>query len=203
MEYLFHPTQDNIVLNQLHFILLYYYSNSAKKGIKKALKKFGCTSAILSGIIMYKENCITKEKYEEMYKTDEESEKRMDLSVGEDLETFIGRIKNGEINKDTIPEDGEYKELFLLCLLDEEERKKLEQKDEDFMYTFYEHILGEEADVPEAEWKASESNMKFSKSECWRRTYFIDASINSSDLDSDSCSDLSFQICAFSIQIRR
>ena len=107
-----------------------------------------------------------------MYKTNDESEKRMDLSVGEDLETFIGRIKNGEINKDTIPKDGEYKELFLLCLLDKEERKKLEQKDYDFMETFWD---GRGADVPEAEWKASESNMKFAKSECWRRTYFIDA----------------------------
>ena len=34
----------------------------------------------------------------------------------------------------------------------------------------------EKADVPEAEWKASESNQKFSKSVCYRGTYFIDAS---------------------------
>ena len=108
-----------------------------------------------------------------MYETNEESEKRMDLSVGEDLETFIGRIKNGEINKDTIPEDGEYKNLFLLCLLDKEERKKLEQKDYDFMETFWWN--DGKADVPEAEWKASESNMKFAKSKCLRTTYFIDA----------------------------
>ena len=109
-----------------------------------------------------------------MYKTIEESEERMDLSVGEDLETFIGRIKNGEINKDTIPERGEDKKMFLLCLLDKEERKKLEQKDYDFMKTF---LLGDigKADVPEAEWKASESNMKFARSKCVRGTYFIDA----------------------------
>ena len=106
-----------------------------------------------------------------MYKTDEESEIRMDLSVGEDLETFIGRIKNGEINKDTIPE---HKDLFLLCLLDKEERKKLEQKDYDFLKTFWLNWNGK-ADVPEAEWKASESNMKFAKSKCERETYFIDA----------------------------
>ena len=176
MEYLFHPTQDNIVLNQLHFILTFFCTDDdVQQGIKKALKKFGCKSAILSMIAMGKYNCITKEKYEEMYKTNEESEKRMDLSVGEDLETFIGRIKNGEINKDTISENGEYKNLFLLCLLDKEERKKLEQKDYDFMETFTDHVHGGEADVPEAEWKASESNMKFARSECWRRTYFIDA----------------------------
>ena len=122
---------------------------------------------------MRKDECITKEKFEEMYKTEEESETRMDLSVGEDLETFIERIKNGKINKDTIPEYGEFKGLFLLCLLDKEERKKLEQKDDDFMFTFYE---GRKADVPEAEWIASESNLKFSRSICYRYTYFIDAS---------------------------
>ena len=120
---------------------------------------------------MSKEKCITKEKFEEMYKTDEESETRMDLSVGEDLETFIERIKNGEINKDTITVRGDRKRSFLLCLLDKEERKKLEQKDFDFMKTFF-----LKADVPVAEWNASESNLKFSKSGCIRDTYFIDSS---------------------------
>ena len=138
---------------------------------------------------MYKAKCITKEKFEEMYKTAEENETRMDLSVGEDLETFIERNKNGEINKDTIPEDFrddsiDFKRSFLLCLLDNEERKKLEQKNEDFMETFdlYGYIrldgnirLRREADVPEAEWNASESNLKFSKSLCSRETHFVDA----------------------------
>ena len=110
-----------------------------------------------------------------MYKTEEVSETRMDLSIGEDLETFIERIKNGEINKDTIPEHGDYKGSFLLCLLDKEERRKLEQKDKDFMETFSFNWNGR-ADVPEAEWNASESNLKFSKSVCGRVTYFIDAS---------------------------
>ena len=175
MDYLFHPTQDNIVLNQMHFIVPDHIdSNYAKKGIKQALKKFGCTSAILSKIYMRKENCVTKEKCEEMYQTNRENDKRMDLSVGEELETFIDKIKDGKINKDTIPKDGEYKKCFLLCLLDEEERKKLEQKDYDFMWTFWDNMHGE-ADVPEAEWKASESNMKFAKSGCYRHTYFIDA----------------------------
>ena len=138
---------------------------------------------------MHKEECISKEKFEEMYKTAEENETRMDLSVGEDLETFIERIKNGEINKDTIPEDFrddsiDFKRSFSLCLLDNEERKKLAQKNEDFMETFdlYGYIrldgnirLRREADVPEAEWNASKSNLKFSKSLCSRETHFVDA----------------------------
>jgi len=124
---------------------------------------------------MRKYQCITKETFEEMYKTEEESETRIDLSVGEDLETFIERIKNEEINKDTIPEDGEYKKPFLLCLLDKEERKRLEEKDFDFMKTFYWNENGK-ADVSEAEWKESESNQKFSRSTCYRTTFIIDAS---------------------------
>ena len=125
-------------------------------------------------IYMRKDNCITKEKYEEEYKTNEESEKRMDLSVGEELETFIEKIKNGEINNGTISKDGDLNGTFLLCLLDKEERKKLEQKDESFMKTFHGHFW-RGVDVPEAEWEASESNMKFAKSWCERTTYFIDA----------------------------
>ena len=193
MEFLFHPIQDNIVLNQVHFIVSSYFNaNESKRWIQKALKKFGYTSAILSRIYMDKEHCITKEKFDKMYKTNEESETRRDLSVGEDLETLIERIKNGKINKDTIPKNGDRKWTFLLCLPDEEERKKLERKDKDFMRTFTEHSLhGREPDVPEAEWKASESNMKFAKSYCYRRTYFIDASIIYSDSDSEWSSDSS------------
>ena len=68
-------------------------------GIRIALKKFGFTSALFSLIGMVKMNCITKEKYEKMYKSNEESEESEDLSIGEDLETFIGKIKNGEVNR--------------------------------------------------------------------------------------------------------
>ena len=105
----------------MHFILTDY---GAKEGINQALKKFDHTPAILSLLFKTKRNCITNEKYQEMYKTNEENDERMDLSVGEDLETFFENIKNGEINKHTIPEDGDKKSTFLLCLLDKEERKK-------------------------------------------------------------------------------
>ena len=91
---------------------------------------------------------------------------------------FFERIKTGKIKKDTIPESGEYRQSFLLCLLDKEERKKLEQKDEEFMKTFKNHLHprnNEQVDVPEAEWKASNSNLKFARSFCLRETYFIDA----------------------------
>ena len=160
----------------MHFIVPFYYSRDyVKKGLQKVLKKYGFTSAILSIIGMFKMNCITMEKYEEHYKTNEESAKRTDLSLGEDLESFIGKIKDGKINHYTIPENGDQNFYFLLCLLDKEERKKLEQRDETFLETFEWDMVGGEADVLEAEWKASASDMKFSKSLCWRATYFIEA----------------------------
>lgn len=84
-----------------------------KKSIKKPLKKFGHASALYSEINMVKQNCIPKEKYERMYKTNEESEKREDLSVGEELETFIGNLKMGKF-----PTREDYKPSFLLCLHD-------------------------------------------------------------------------------------
>ena len=184
---MFNPTQDNIALNQLHSIVTDRFDENVNlgtrfSGFQRALQKFGFASAILSLIGMSKYHCITKEKYEELYKTNEDSEKRMVLSVGEDLETFIEKIKNGEINKYTILDKtgntsltGDVSDTFLLCLLDKDERKKLAQKDKAYMTTYVNHLLGRDVDVPEDEWKASDSKMKFAKFECRRWTYFIDS----------------------------
>ena len=170
---MFHPTQDNIVLNQLHFIGTGYFTHFVKREIKKALDKFGYKSAILSRVFMTKQNCIAKEKYEEMYKVNEDSEERDDLSVGENLETFLRKIKDGKMNTiSRILNSLWSRNMFLLCLLDKDERKKLEQKDETFMKTFNLHYIGK-ADVPESEWNESESNLKFALSHCQRRTFFI------------------------------
>ena len=162
-------------MNQLHFIVPHLFNASRlQNGIKKALQKFGCLSAsdsaILSFIGMCKFNCITKEKYDEMYKTNKEYDERINLTAGEDLETFIAKIKFGEINKNTIPYDGDFQQTFLLCLLNEEETTKLEQKDEAFLETFRKGVV----DIPAAEWKESGSSLKFARSRCTRDTYFID-----------------------------
>ena len=44
----------------------------------------------------------------------------------------------------------DYNGTFLLCLVDEEERQKLEQKDEDLIQTFFYHLRGD-VDVQEPE----------------------------------------------------
>ena len=79
---------------------------------------------MVSKINMFKFDCITKEKFDKLYgitngeeKNRIDNDKRDDLSLGEDLETFIRRIKNGEVTTETIPEKGEYKRSHLICML--------------------------------------------------------------------------------------
>ena len=169
-----------------------------RSNIKQAIKKFGYKSAMVTEVWMIKENCITKEQFDIEYGiTNEEGEiktdnleERDDLSVGEDLETYIRRIKNGEITKETIPggeRDGERKRSHLFCLLDKEERRKLDTKDQQFFETFLQTEL---ADVPEEEWKKTEfKHLKFSRSFAERRTYFIDTEVVSEDESSDTSWD--------------
>ena len=169
-------------LNQIHFIWagnasFYSYKKEIRNYFKKAMKQHGLDSAMLTIIGMEKQNCITKETFEKFYQVDKDIDERDDLSIGEDLESFIRRIKLGEINKQTIPKGGELKESFKFSLLNEDEKRKLEIKDEDFMKTFF---MGEwdEADVPDAEMKMSESKLKFARSFCYRETYLINAENN-------------------------
>ena len=123
----------------------------------------------------------TKECLDELYgiKNDEEAQKidndeRNDFSVGEDLETFVRRIKNGQLI------EAEYKESYLLRLLNKEERSKLDEKDQVFHNTFYgNHMMLplswlNNVDVPEREWKKTEyKHLKFSRSKGSRITAVI------------------------------
>ena len=177
-------------LNQVHFIWagLDYYK--IINYFKKEMKQHGLNEAMFTFIRMLKSNCITKETFEKEYQVDKDIDERDDLSIGEDLESFIRRIKLGEINKQTIPKYGERKKSFKFSLLNEDEKRKLEIKDEDFMMTF---LYEDEADVPDAEMKMSESKLKFARSYCYRITYLINAEDEEykedSELDNDTESD--------------
>ena len=94
-------------------------------------------------------------------------EERADLSVGEDLETLLDKIKNGEVTSETIP-DGDRKESLLIPLLGEEEKQKLDKKDE----TFLESFRLRDANMKE-EFKKSEYNLKYSMSRAYRATFFV------------------------------
>lgn len=192
------PLSNKIFHTQLHIIWAkqYFYGktpwgNEIIEIAEPAIKRYGYESAMISLIAMRKDYCITKEQFDIEYGIKHDDEKnnvmnekeRDDLSVGEDLETFIRRIKNGEIEKETCPE-GEMKKTHSLCLLDKDQRRKLDRKDQDFLRTFewgHISILPDRiglADVTVEEWKKTEyKHLKFSKSSAWRRTIFVQAEI--------------------------
>ena len=87
---------------------------------------------LLTILTMFKQRRITKEKYEQEYKINDEIDERGDLTLGDDLETFVTNIKHGGMAKATIS-DGE---TFLICLLNSNDRRRLDQKDKEFMGTF-------------------------------------------------------------------
>ena len=137
--------------------------------VKTFAVQCGIENAIFTFLVTKKTRCITQENFEDLYKTDEDVDERDDLSIGEDLESLIERIKSGEIGKGLVPVNDEYKESFNLKLLTPEEMTKLQQKDESFMKTFSE----KDPDIPKETMDKSDSKKKFSSSTCWRKTCFM------------------------------
>ena len=174
---IFIPTKDKINSLQIHFIVACYFAErkKVKHYVERAIKSCGLKSTMLSIIYMHKNNCITKENFLNDYQSNKIVETRDDLSVGEDLETYIQRVVNGEITREMIPKHGELKGNFLICLLDKKERWKLDRKNEKFLISFWDNESGE-ADIPLEEWNKSKSNLKFSSSVSWRATYLIELS---------------------------
>ena len=140
------------------------YSCSSNESSRSSSIEFGSPSSSLTS------------ELEDNYEREEGCE---DYSLGDDLETFINRIKNEEITNATIPVNGETKQFHLIRLLDKEERRKIERKDKDFMKTFARSL----ADVPDEEWKKSEyKHLKYSKSNAARVTFIFDAETSNHSL---------------------
>ena len=172
---------DKIFANQLHMIWAgsWWSLDATLDNMKHAMKSYGYESAMFSKIFMTKENCITKEQFDIEYgitnygeANTTDKEERVDLSLGEDLETLIRRIKNREITIEKNPYGQKTIQTHLLCLLDKEKRRIFDKKDENFLKTFLDMGM---ADVDEEEWKKSEyKHMKFSRSLARRQTVFVE-----------------------------
>ena len=129
----------------------------------------GIKNAMFTFVASHKKWCITSEDFEIFYKVDEDVDRRDDVSIGEDLESLLERIKSGEFCNSLVPVNDEYKESFNIQLLTPEEMVKLEQKDKTFMETF----ACNNPDVPKEKMDESDSKKKFSYSSCWRKTSFM------------------------------
>lgn len=184
--------------NQLHFLWTRGFSienySKIEPCAKQAMKRYGFESAMLSFIEMWKHDCITKERYEVLTKTkdgdeNEEQTKEQerigftgilettDETVGDDVERFIKKIKNGELTKAKITEFGEEsKNLHLLCLMNGDDRRKLERNEKDIRKTFSSKIMSFPLCLfqEETEYK----DVKYSRSLATRKTYIIGPKID-------------------------
>ena len=111
------------------------------------------------------------------------------LSIGDDLEDLIERIKKDELNESGTGRNGHDETFtqhgktlhkhgqtftFHVELVTKKDRKKLENGDEQFKKTFWNYDAhGMNPDVSKEEMKASESDLKFALSLCKRSTYLI------------------------------
>lgn len=101
--------------NQLHLLWAGYSGKYLPFEKMGGMYLYGCESAMATLLSMSKVNCVTKERFD-VYHGKIKKDGSGDSSVGDDLETFIRKIKRGELVKKDIAERGEEKvsHLFLL-----------------------------------------------------------------------------------------
>ena len=103
---------------------------------------------------------ITKEEMESNCK----GEKRVKDSVNDDLESFFENIQLGK-------EPDEYVETYFLPKLTEEELELVERRERSYLQTFFDKLS-----VDETQMMLSESDSKYVRGICWRRTFVIENS---------------------------
>ena len=101
-------------------------------------------------------------------------------SVNDDLESLFEDLRLGKHPAYEV-------DTYFLPKLTEEEMKLVEQKDTNYLQTFFEEYNGRNPDVPEAEMLLSESDSKFLKGWGYRRTFTIE---NSSEQNIFKCCNL-------------
>ena len=126
------------------------------------MKKYEIKKVMVTRINMWRYNLITKEAMEKYTKGEEDKKD----SVNDDLESFFEDLRLGK-------EPDEQVRTYFLPKLTAEEMKLVEQKDTNYLQTFYEGYWGRNPDVPEAEMLLSESDSKFLYGEGYRETFTI------------------------------
>ena len=120
---------------------------------------------MVTKINMWRWRLITKEAMEKFTKG-EDIFGRKD-SVNDDLESFFEDLRLGKKPKKEVW-------TYFLPKLTEEEMELVEQKDPNYLLTFYERYNGRNPDVPEDEMRLSESDSKFLEGLGYRKTFTID-----------------------------
>ena len=148
-----------LTLNQSYFTIVREHLESY---ILERMEKYKIKKTMVTVIGLWRTRLLTKEKMEN-YCMGKEDEKQ---SVNDDLESLFDEIRIGK-------KPDKYVEIYFLPKLTNQELELVESKDQNFMNTF---SYGLDADVPEVEMKASESDSKFVRAYGSRRTFIIENS---------------------------
>ena len=149
---------------EIHFVAAVdFMDGRLRPPILRGMKKYKIKKVMLTTFDITRGNLITKARMEDycngkMYQKD---------SVNDDVESLFEAIQNGEK-----PTDGAY--TYFLPKLTQKELKMVERKDENFMKTLRNTFTIGNADVYDAEMKASESNSKYVYGFGHRATFTIE-----------------------------
>ena len=168
--------RDKTDTNIVHFIWAghIYDCDDILKTIKNEMARFGLKKGMVSFLQKHRFHCVTKEKYEELYEKGGQIDgSNMELSLGDDLEDFLNRIKNNEIHGHELGPGDNLINTFHLSLLSPGQKRKLAINHDDYHKTFHNH----DPDVPKKEMAKSESKSKYAFSLCRRGTYIISPEI--------------------------
>ena len=158
----------------LHFIYagdFYLYQKYLAQLIKMISRrmrrpKFLEKPITLTLIQMWRDKLITKEKMEKYFSGNEKDIK----TANDDLESLVKDLQRADFQR----ERNNIVAAYLIRKLTAEELKLVEQKDSNYMQTFFSN----KADVKEDEMKMSESDAKFVLGEFRRQTFTIQSKPN-------------------------
>ena len=150
-------------MDKTHFVYAGWYYESfdvdrLRSIILREMKNYKLKSVMVTMMFIRKYNLITKEEMANYCK----GKRYEENSVNDDLESLFDDLR---LKKEPF----ERVETYFLPKLTAEELKLVERKDSSYLKTFARSNF----DVKEAEMRLSESNSKFVRARCSRRTFTI------------------------------
>ena len=151
---------------EIHFVYAGDYDHTndfqLKSFLLKGMKKHNIKMVMVTTISITRQQLITKEKMENYYKREQWAEE----SVNDDLESLFEDLQFCSEPKNHV-------QTFLIPKLTSEELKLVERTDSTYFETFC-FRCSRDADVPENEMNASESDSKFLFAFGFRKTYTVE-----------------------------
>ena len=144
------------------------------------MKRYGIQSANLTLLNMRRIKLVTKENAKNAYRKKWKSDygELIKNSINDDLENFFNNIQNGKYIRYSEKQSKEYVQSFFTPKLTDEELKLVEEKNEEHLQSYQDFYFKRNPDVDPAEMKRSDSESKYVKVWCYRRTSQLTLELN-------------------------